>query len=218
MGGWAEYAAAWLAFVLSHLLPARPALRRPIMAATGERGFLLLYSAASILILAWMINAAGRAPFVPLWGWAWWQAWATNLAMAAACFLLALGLGVPNPFSIGGARAEAYDPMRAGVLRVTRHPVLWAVTLWAAGHLPPNGDLAHVTLFGGFALLGVVGMRALDARRRRAWGEADWMERQPRRLSRLGPAWRWMAAVLAFSGLFLAHPAVIGVDPMPVPP
>lgn len=218
MGGWAEYAAAWLAFVLSHLLPARPALRRHIVAAMGERGFLLFYSAASILILAWMIGAAGRAPFVPLWDWAWWHVWATNLAMAAACLLLALGLGGPNPFSIGGARAEAYDPMRAGVLSVTRHPVLWAVTLWAAGHVPPNGDLAHVTLFGGFAFLGVAGMRALDARRSRAWGEARWAERQPRRLGALGPAWRWMGAVLVFASLLIAHPVVIGVCPMPPAP
>lgn len=215
MGGWAEYAAAWLAFVLSHLLPARPALRRSIVAAVGERVFLLIYSAASILILAWMISAAGRAPFVPLWGWAWWHAWVTNFAMLVASVLLALGLGVPNPFSIGGARAEAYDPMRAGVLRMTRHPVLWAVTLWAAGHVPPNGDLAHVTLFGGFALLGVFGMPALNARRRRTWGEAGWAAEQPRRAGLAIPVIRLAAALVLLATMVAVHTPIIGVPPLP---
>lgn len=215
MGGWAEYAAAWLAFVLSHLLPPRPALRRHIVAAMGERGFQLAYSAVSLLILAWMIGAAGRAPFVPLWDWAWWHVWATNLAMAAACLLLALGLGVPNPFSIGGARAEAYHPMRAGVLRVTRHPVLWAVTLWASGHVPPNGDLAHVTLFGGFAFLGVAGMRVLDARRSRAWGEVGWRAQQPQSAGGLWRTWRLFVALFIWVGLIVVHMPLIGVPPLP---
>jgi uncharacterized membrane protein len=217
MAGWGEYGAAWLAFVLSHMLPARPALRRPLVARLGEGGYLALYTLASLAVLGWLIGAAGRAPSLPLWGWAPWQAWVPNLALPLACVLLGLGVAIPNPFSIGGAGTGAYHPARAGVLRLTRHPVLWALVLWAGAHLPPNGDLAHALLFGGFALVGLLGMRALDGRRRRAWGEAVWAARQPRAAGLRGPALlaRLAAGLALWAALLAAHAAVIGVSPLP---
>ncbi|WP_198376268.1 NnrU family protein [Neoroseomonas rubea] len=172
MGGWGEYALAWALFLAGHMLPARPALRGPLVRRLGDARFALAYSAVSVAMLAWLVAAAGRAPALHLWGWAAWQAWVPNLVMPVACLLLALGAGIPNPFSIGGARADRYDPARPGVLALTRHPVLWAVTLWAGAHVPPNGDLAHVLMFVGFVAFGLVGMRALDRRRRRACGAA----------------------------------------------
>lgn len=66
MGGWGEYAAAWAVFLLSHMLPARPRLRRALVMAFGERGFVAVYSLASIVVLGWLVAAAGRAPHVPL--------------------------------------------------------------------------------------------------------------------------------------------------------
>jgi uncharacterized membrane protein len=217
MGGWGEYAAAWAAFLLSHMLPARPALRRPIVAMGGERAFLAGYSALSVAILAWMVVAAGRAPFVPLWGWAWWQAWVTNAAMVLACLLLALGVGAPNPFSIGGSGNDRYDPARPQVVALTRHPVLWALAIWSAGHVVPNGDLAHLLLFGSFAALSLLGMGALDARRRAAWGAARWAALQPRAPFRPG-ATRLLAGVAIWSVLIVSHASVIGVPPWPIWP
>jgi uncharacterized membrane protein len=224
MGGWGEYAAAWAVFLGSHMLPARPRWRARLAAPLGERGFTLAYSLASVLVLGWLVAAAGRAPFVPLWGWAAWQAWVPNLVMPVACVLLALGAGIPNPFSIGGAGNEAFDPARPGVLALTRHPVLLAIVLWAAAHLPPNGDLATVSLFGAFAAMGLAGMRALDARRRRAWGEARWRVLAGGtgtwRIRGAGLAWRAAALRIAAGlGLWLAllalHPLVLGVPPLP---
>jgi uncharacterized membrane protein len=214
MAGWGEYALAWAVFLASHMLPARPALRRALARRFGEATFTLGYSLASVVVLAWLVGAAGRAPSLPLWGWAEWQAWVPNLVMPVACVLLALGAGIPNPFSIGGARSGLYDPARPGVLALTRHPVLWAVTLWAGAHVPPNGDLAHVLMFGGFALFGLVGMRALDGRRRRGWGEARWDAMAPR-----GPAWpspwRIAAGLAAWASFAWLHAAIIGVPPWP---
>lgn len=221
MAGWGEYAAAWLVFLLSHMLPARPALRRPLVAALGERAYLLLYSAASLAVLAWLISAAGRAPFVPLWDWAAWQGWVPRAVMPAACVLLALSIGRPNPFSIGGMGNDRFDPGRPGILRVTRHPVLWAMALWAGAHVPPNGDLAHLLLFGSFAGLALLGMRALDARRRRAWGEAGWLAMTgggaaPRAGEGAASAsLRIALGLLLFGLLFLAHGPVIGISPWP---
>jgi uncharacterized membrane protein len=217
MGGWGEYAAAWAVFLASHMLPARPALRGPIVAALGERAFLAAYSALSVLILAWMIGAAGRAPFVPVWGWAWWQAWVVNAAMLAACLLASLGVGVPNPFSIAGAGNDCYDPARPGVLSLTRHPVLLALALWSGAHVVPNGDLAHVLLFGPFAAISLFGMRVLDARRRRSWGEARFAALQPQRSFRAAPR-RLLVGMALWLLLGSAHGPVIGVSPWPFLP
>lgn len=224
-GAWAEYAAAWLVFLLSHMLPARPRVRRYLVALLGEREHLAAYSAASVLVLAWLIAATGRAPHVPLWSPAAWQAWVPAVVMPMACVVLALGVGIPNPFSIGGARAERFDPARAGVLTLTRHPVLAAIVLWAAAHLPPNGDLATAALFAAFAAMGIVGMHALDRRRRRSWGEATWQ-----RMTRGTGRWRVdarclmsrpvgvrvVAGLAAWLLLLVLHPIVLGVSPLPL--
>jgi uncharacterized membrane protein len=233
MGGWGEYAAAWGLFLGSHMLPARPRWRARLAGPLGERGFTVAYSLVSVLVLAWLVAAAGRAPFVPIWGWAGWQAWVPNLAMPLACVLLALGAGIPNPFSIGGAGNDRFDPARPGVLALTRHPVLLAIVLWAASHVPPNGDLAMASLFGAFAVMGLAGMRALDARRRRSWGEARWRAMTaalhawpghgPGRAwpgGRAGPAaaLRVTAGLGAWIVLLALHPLVLGVSPLPLAP
>jgi uncharacterized membrane protein len=225
MGGWGEYATAWAVFLLSHMLPARPRLRRALVAPLGERGFVVAYSLASVAVLGWLIAAAGRAPYVPLWGWAAWQAWVPNLVMPCVCVLLALGIGIPNPFSIGGAGSVRFDPARPGVLALTRHPVLVAIVLWAGAHVPPNGDVATATLFGAFAAMGVFGMRALDARRRHAWGETQWRSTtKGTRISRImDPSLVRMSIVarvtLGLAGWLIAlvlHPILFGVSPLPV--
>ena len=113
IGDWLEFAGAFALFMASHALPARPGLRRRLVAGLGERRYLALYGAVSLVLLGWLIVAAGRAPFVPLWGFAAWQTWAPNLAMPAVCLLAAFGLAAANPLSFGG---------RSGPHGATRHP------------------------------------------------------------------------------------------------
>ena len=94
----------------------------------------------------------------------------------------------------------------------------------------PNGDLAHVLLFGLFAVFGVIGMAALDGRKRKQWGETLWAERAAKtsafpfaallegrvrlRELRLDP-WRAVAALALYATLLAAHPYAIGVSPLP---
>ncbi len=227
---WLEFVAAFAAFFLTHAIPARPAVRGRLVATVGRTAFLIGYSLISLALLAWLIGAAGRAPFVPLWPYASWQRWAPNLALPVACVIAALAVGAPNPLSFGGARPEAFDPDRPGIAGLTRHPLLLALALWALAHLIPNGDLAHSLMFGLFGAFALAGMAIIDRRRRRILGEAEW-----RRLARRtglwplaarlrgdapGPwpgAWRrrLLAGLLIYGLLFLAHPFVIGVWPGP---
>lgn len=228
--GWGELSLAFFAFFASHILPARPAVRRILSAQLGAGGYALLYSLVSLAVLAWLIEAARGAPRIQLWDFELWQLWIPNLVMPFVCLLIALGLAAPNPFSIAGRGVARFVPECPGIAGVTRHPLLLAITLWAAAHVIPNGDLAHVILFGLFAVFGIVGMAALDGRRRREWGEERWAKltaktslvpfaaifagRMHLRELRLDPL-RAVAALALYVSLLAAHPHLMGVSPLP---
>ena len=220
--GWSEFVAAYAVFFLSHSLPVRPPLRPWLQARLAQGGFTLAYSALSLAVLAWLIGAAGRAPHVPLWGWAAWQVYVPLAVMLPVCLIIASALGRPNPFSFGGARNEHFDPTQPGIVRLTRHPLLLALALWAAAHVVPNGDLAHGVLFGTFAVFALVGRRLIDRRKQREMG-ADWQRLRaevagaPLRASlvKAGFVLR-LAAGLSFYALLLwVHPFLFGVSPLP---
>jgi uncharacterized membrane protein len=227
--GWAEFAGAYAAFLLAHAVPARPPVRRRLVGALGERGYVAAYVIASLGLLAWLIVAAGRAPHLPLWDPAPWQRWVPNLLVPVAILLAALAVGVPNPFSFGGTRNERFDPERPGIVALSRQPILLALALWAAAHVVPNGNLAHVLLFGGLAATALLGMATLERRRRRSLSPAVWHGLARR--TALWPTARGLAAagampgfvprvivgVAAYGAILLLHAPVLGVSPLPVP-
>ena len=220
--GWFEFALAYVVFFLSHSLPVRPPLRPWLQARLGASGFTLAYSALSLAMLAWLIGAAGRAPHVALWDWAPWQVHVPLIVMGPVCLILALSIGRPNPFSFGGARNEQFDPARPGIVRLSRHPLLLALALWAAAHVVPNGDLAHVILFGTFAAFALLGGRLVDRRRRREMGPEwqrmrDLVANAPLFLASLsgGTLLRLAAGVALYGTLLWAHPFLFGVSPLP---
>jgi uncharacterized membrane protein len=143
--------------------------------------------------------------------------------MLPVCLILALAVGRPNPFSFGGVRNDAFDPARPGIVRLTRHPVLLALAIWAFAHVVPNGDLAHGLLFGTFAVFALVGGRLVDRRKRREMGE-DWTHLDAaRKAAPLPPPPRsWPGLVLRLAlgvalylGLVWLHPWLFAVSPLP---
>lgn len=229
-GGWGEFAAALGLFFGSHVLPARPPVRRFLRASLGGRGYMAVYSLISLAIFAWLIAAAGRAPRVQLWDFEPWQLWVPNIAMPLACLLVAYGIGVLDPFSIAGGSGASLSPDRPGIAGITRHPLLWAIVFWAGAHIVPNGDLAHVILFGLFAASGLAGMAVLDRRKQREWGPELWAKRAARTSLvpfaavfagrfrgaglRVEPL-RAGSALALYLTLLLSHQAVIGLSPLP---
>ena len=127
----------------------------------------------SILILWWMIEAAQAAPYFELWSWAPWQNWVPIVVMLPVCVVGVFGVAIPNPFSFGGTNNELFNPQKPGIVRWMRHPILVAMFLWSAAHLVPNGNLAHVILFGAFAVFSLLGMKLIDRRRKREMG-TEW--------------------------------------------
>lgn len=222
MIGWFELALAFAVFFLSHMFPVRPPLKPWLVDHLGPRGFTLAYSIASLLILAWLISAAARAPFVPLWDFAIWQKHVTLSMMLLACVLVALAAGRPNPFSFGGPDA-GFDPRRPGLIKYVRHPLLLALLFWALAHLVPNGDLAHVLLFGTFAGLAALGPSIVSRRRKREMG-ADWARLNTE--LRAAPIWprpaswgrtlfRLGLGLAVYLVLIFLHPWLFGVSPLP---
>jgi uncharacterized membrane protein len=209
-----EFAAALVVFLLAHSLPARLGLKDRLVARVGRRGYLVGYSLVSLVLLAWLIDAARRAPYLPLWDPAPWQAWVPLVAMPVAFVLLVAGLAQPNPLSIS---LRAGDKPGA-IVAVTRHPVLWGFLVWALAHIPSNGDLVSLILFGGMAVFAAVGIPILDRRARRRLGEERWCALAERR----GPRAEWGGLALAvFAGSMLyawflvqGHALLIGVDPV----
>lgn len=228
--GWDELILAFVLFFLSHIIPARPAIREWLIRHTGKMLYLGAYSALSIFLFGWLIAAVSRAPYVPLWQFAPWQMWIPNVAMPFVCLLLAFGIAAPNPLSIASYNDEVFDPDHPGIVGITRHPVLWAAALWAFAHAIPNGGLAYSLLFGVFGAFSLLGMLAIDARKQRVLGTAEW-----RRLSRrtslvpfaalAGVAWRpafrkisvprLAVAAGLYVGFLAMHKYVIGVSPFP---
>lgn len=217
--GWNEFAFAFAAFFLTHSIPIRPPLRPWAVARLGHAGFGIAYSALSLGVLAWLIAAAGRAPYVPLWDWAPWQNHVVLAVMLPVCVILSLAIARPNPFSFGGAQNDRFDPASPGIVRLTRHPLLLALGIWSAAHILPNGDLAHVILFGTFAGFAMLGGRLVDRRRQREMGQR-WHDLRaalsecPASLSLTADTLlRLAAGLMLYAGLIWLHPLVIGVDP-----
>ncbi len=219
---WGEFILAFAVFFASHSIPVRPPVKPWLQGVLGPGGFTLAYSALSVAILAWLIAAAGRAPYVELWAWAKWQSHLAVSLMLVVCLLAALGLGRPNPFSFGGARNEAFDAERPGIIGLTRHPLLLALGLWALAHIIPNGNLAHVLLFGCFCAFALLGRLLVDRRKRAEMGE-DWarLVAEVARHRRFWPSGDWPAlaarlavGVAVYLALLMAHQPVIGVSPL----
>jgi len=85
--------------------------------------------------------------------------------MPLAFVLLASGFG-RNPTIVGADKLlKSEDPAR-GMIRVTRHPIMWAFMLWAAAHILARGDVKSLVFFGGLLLVAALGTILMDARKR----------------------------------------------------
>lgn len=168
--------AASVFFVAIHLFVSGTRLRDALVQRLGERAYRGAFSVASLVGLVWMIYAYRHARSVVLWSSPPGMR-PLALALVFVGFLLAvIGLATPSVTGVGlesKLTGEDTTSLIAGVTRITRHPFLWGVTVWAVAHLLENGDLASLVLFGSLLLLAVGGTVSIDAKRRRVYA-AGW--------------------------------------------
>jgi uncharacterized membrane protein len=220
--------AASVSFVLIHRLISGAPWRGRIAALVGERTLRAVFSLVSLLNLVWLIaayagvhEAGGGAP-------PWADHAPTRIALAIlqllAVFLIVAGVWAPNPTIVGQGDVARDPNVVRGLVRVTRHPFLWGVTLFSVGHLLVRHDVASQWMFGVLIFVALSGMISIDAKRRRALGAA-WQTfaaetsvipfaailtgRQKFRPGEI--AWRSVLASVALWGaLLIVHPFLSG--------
>lgn len=156
-----------LLFLVTHIALPHPPLRSALVARLGANGYLGVYS---------LISFATFVPFV----WVWWGArhqgavlWmlrsppithTVELLLIIAFALIVGGVVRPAPASI--ATTLQHLPVEArGLTRVTRHPMMMGMGLWALAHLLVNGWLSDVLFFGIYALTALGGAWHQDWRK-----------------------------------------------------
>jgi len=158
--------AATAVFLLTHFVPSTP-LRAALVKAIGEWPYRALYSTVAFATLAWMIWAYGNTPSEPLWSG---PRWLPLAVMPAAFILIACGYW-RNPTMVGAEGLLKSDDPARGMIRITRHPLMWGIMLWAGAHVIARGDLKAVVFFGGFFLLAALGTIFMDSRKQ---SNPDW--------------------------------------------
>ncbi len=221
-------ALAALVFIGIHLGISGTTLRDRLVARLGLRPYMLAFSIASIAALAWLIVAYSAADYVATWGQLeWWKPVAIVL-MLPAFLLVVIGLTTPNPTSVAQEGRVSRPPQ--GIVRITRHPFLVGVAIWAGVHLIGNGDLASLIFFAALAAVSVAGTVSIVAKRRRALGAPAWDGfaartsilpfaailggRNSLDLGELG-WWRPAAGLAAYALMLGGHAHIVGVSPFP---
>jgi uncharacterized membrane protein len=219
---------AGIAFCGSHTLLSSTRLRGSLRDQIGEQGFLLIYSLTALVTFAWFVVAYSRAPFITVWTPPPWTAYVPISVMPLATLFLVAGYSTPNPAAVGMERSARADDPAPGIMRVTRHPVMWAVGLWAVSHLAAIGDLCSIWFFCVMAGLAFGGTVLIDHKKQLALG-SHWQRlasvtsnvpfaalvagRTRLRWRDIGLL-RPLAALLLYAVLFLGHPFFTGVAVM----
>ena len=228
--GFLSLVIAGIAFCGSHVLLSSTRLRGSLRDQLGERGFLAVYSLTSLAVFAWFVAAYATAPTIVLWPRQRWTALVPVSVMPLATILLVAGYSTRNPTAVGMERSARADDPAPGILSVTRHPVMWAIGLWALSHLIANGDLSSLLFFGALAALALGGTVLIDRKKQLALG-SNW-PRLAQVTSNLPVAallagrtklrWREIgvlriaAGLLLYAVLYLAHPIITGL-PVVIP-
>ena len=211
----AELLAASLAFIGTHFALSHP-LRASLVGVAGTRGFQLLYSLVAFATLYWMVVAFRAAPPADLGGsgeigWIF----ATLVTIPALVLLLGSLRGNPALPAPGAEKLAAKDP--AGVFRVTRHPMMWGIALWAISHIALWWSLRTLIVTGAILTLALVGAHLQDRKKEALMGDswAGWAAKTSywphwSALLSVGPV-LWLVALALWAAITWAHIHAAGI-------
>ena len=223
-------AGIWVAL---HVLVAGSPLRRVIAGKIGEGGFAGLFSLlslAGLVALVWSYRLAAVAGSnADVWLVPRALLWAPMLIMPVAVVLFVGSVTVASPTSVGAEKLLQRLEPAVGVLRITRHPMLWGFALWGLAHTLANGDLASLLLFAAIFVPALLGMGSIDRKRARRDPE-NWARftavtsivpfaaiaagRNRMAWREIG-VWRVALALAMFAALLHFHRGIIGASALP---
>lgn len=215
-------------FAATHIALPMTGLRRVLVARIGRWGYLGVYSVVAMAFLAWSIQAYAAAPDVELFTPNTAMRHASLTIMVFACYLVVGGYTTASATMMGMQKTGMERGPR-GVLRITRHPVMWGVTLWGISHVIANGTAAAAVFFGAMAVVALAGAAHIDRRRQAELGDAwkDYAAQTsfiPLAAILAGRAkvekgevrwWQTGSALILYAVLLALHGPVIGIDVMP---
>ena len=226
-------AAAALTFFALHRIVSGSHVRDRIVALIGETSFRRVFALASLACLTWLwvgfLSARASPSNVRLFAPHATLAILQAPLQLSAFLLVVAGVTTRNP-TIAGMAATVHDrDIVRGALRISRHPFLWGITLFAAGHMLVDPSVAAWGFFGTLLVLASTGTLSIDVKRHRALGD-DWKAfaaatsnvpfwaiatgRQRLELGEIG-WWRPLVGVALYALLILAHPHLFGVSAVP---
>ena len=170
-------------FLGIHIIISGTPLRARLVLLLGDRPYQGVFSLLSLGALVWMSLAYIDAPHLELWPDQAGLRHGALLLTLLAVVLVVLGLLTPNPTAVGGEKLLTSSQPARGIIKVTRHPFLWGVALWAMAHILANGHLAALIMFGSLLALALVGPRLIDLKHR---------ARDPEGWARLASATSWL--------------------------
>ena len=163
-------AVATAAFLVTHFISSTP-LRAALVGAMGEWPYRGVYSLVAFITLGAMIWAYASMPSEAS---LWTPLQLLPLLLMPFAFILAVAGYWRNPTMVGADKLLKSDDPARGMIRVTRHPLMWGIMLWAASHILANPDTPSLVFFGGFLLVALIGTISQDRRKARTGGE-DWV-------------------------------------------
>jgi uncharacterized membrane protein len=171
-------------FIGAHLIPSVPSLRGRLQKRVGANAYRGLFALVSLIGFVLLVVGMGQAPTVVLRNPPVWASSVPVFGMPVALILF----------------VAAFMP--TNLKRVTRHPMLWGVTIWAAVHLLANGDLASLILFGSFGAFSLFDMWSAN-------------QRGAKLSTKVVPYWRDLLPIvvgaIVYVGLLHSHELLFGV-------
>ncbi len=165
---------AVIAFVGVHLGLSMSSFRAVMIAKLGKWVYLSFYSVLMLGLLYGLISAYSAAPYVAVFEPGIPLKHGALTLMLIAVYFIVVGYTTPSVVLLGAEELGLAKGAR-GILKITRHPVLWGVALWGVTHMLANGHGAALIFFGGLVVLAVAGAAHMDRRKRQRLG-AEWDE------------------------------------------
>ena len=221
---------AALFFIISHIGLATEPMRGILIKAFGRTFYFFLFSIVSIVALVWLMIAFAGAPYAQIWSPPGELRYVPLAIMPFACLFFVAGISTSHATVLSDGKLSKSAIETLGILRITRHPLMWAFALWGLSHMAANGNQADLILFGTVTILALVGMVRLDSKHKKTQGArfealaattslipfaAILSGRNKLALKEIG-VWEIAGALALYAALILSHQWALGVSPLPV--